>query len=126
MPGRGERTAEGCRRDARDRAGEALGALGHMQFAQRIALLAHDALLSRRRALSVDLPGEVARKASARHRHGATAPSNPIRRRRIEFNKSVQWTGIAVMYVALASLAATYLPVIPATELRRSGAQGLG
>ena len=57
-----------------------------MQFALRIALLAHDALLSRRRAVPVNLSGEVARKASARHCHDATASSNPIRRRRIEFN----------------------------------------
>ena len=92
MPGRGERTAEGCRRDARDRAGEALGALGHMQFAQRIALLAHDALLSRRRDVPVDLSGEVAHRASVRHRHVATAPNNSIRHRRIEFNNSLKRT----------------------------------
>ena len=63
---------------------------GHMQFAGRIALLARDALLSRRRALSVDLSGEVVHRASVRHRHAATAPNNPIRRRRIEFNKPMQ------------------------------------
>ena len=77
---------------ARSRQGEAPGASGEMQFARRIALLAHDALLSRRRASSVNLSGEVARKASTRHRHAATAPNNPIRRRRIEFNSSSQRT----------------------------------
>ena len=77
---------------ARGRQGEAPGAVGHMQFARRIALLAHDALLSRRRAVPVDLSGEVVHRASVRHGHAATAPNNPIRRRRIEFNNEFQRT----------------------------------
>ena len=92
MPGRRERSAEGCRRGVQDRAGEAPGALGHMQFARRIALLAHDALLSRRRAAPVNLSGEVARKASTRHCHDANLSGKPIRRRRIEFNSALQRT----------------------------------
>ena len=63
-----------------------------MQIALRIALLAHDAVLSRRRALSGDLSGEVARKASTRHGHDANLPGRPIRRRRIEFNKAMKRT----------------------------------
>ena len=61
-----------------------------MQVAGRIELLAHDALLSRRRAVPVDLSGEVVHRSSLRHGHVATAPNNPIRRRRIEFNCSLQ------------------------------------
>ena len=63
---------------------------GRMQFARRTAPLAHDALLSRRRAVPVDLSGEVALQTSARHGHVATAPNNPIRRRRIEFNSEIE------------------------------------
>ena len=63
-----------------------------MQFARRSAPLAHDCLLTRRRAVPVDLSGEVALQTSARHGHAATAPNNPIRRRRIEFNHSFQRT----------------------------------
>ena len=112
VPGRGEWSAEGCRRGVQDRAGEAPGALGHMQFAGRIALLAHSALLSRRRAVPVDLPGEVARKASARHRHDVDLPGKPIRRRRIEFNKPMQLTATPVTPVAGATVA----PGRPAAE----------
>ena len=65
---------------------------GRMQVARRIALLAHDALLSRRRAVPVDVSGEVVHRASVRHGHAATAPNNPIRRRRIEFNNEFQRT----------------------------------
>ena len=60
-----------------------------MQIALRIALLAHEAVLSRRRALSGDLSGEVARKASARHCHDVDLSGKPIRRRRIEFNEDL-------------------------------------
>ena len=95
MSGRGERSAETRRRGARGRQDEAPGASRHMQFARRIALLAHDAHLSRRRAVPVDLSGEVAHRASLRHRHAATAPNNPIRRRRIEFNESLKGTATA-------------------------------
>jgi len=63
-----------------------------MPFAGRIALLARDALLSRRRAVPVELSGAVAHRASLRRGHVATAPSNPICRRRIEFNKAVKRT----------------------------------
>ena len=87
-----------------------------MQFARRIALLAHDALLSRRRASSVNLSGEVARKASTRHCHDATASSNPIRRRRIEFNKPMQLTPAVVTPLAGASVA----PTRPSADRRRS------
>ena len=67
-----------------------------MQFARRIALLAHDPLLSRRRAVPVNLSGEVARKASTRHCHDANLSGKPIRRRRIEFNSELQRTGTPV------------------------------
>ena len=89
--GRAERRGApaGCSRSGRRGAGRDRG---HMQFAGRIALLAHDALLSRRRAVPVDLSGEVDRKASARHCHDANLSGKPIRRRRIEFNKAMKRT----------------------------------
>ena len=76
-----------------------------MQFAGRIALLARDALLSRRRAVPVDLSGEVARKASARHCHDANLSGKSIRRRRIEFNKPMQLTATPVTPLACATVA---------------------
>ena len=101
--GAAERSAEARRRDARERQGEAPGASGEMQFTRRIALLAHDALLSRRRAVPVNLSGEVARKASARHCHDASLSGKPIRRRRIEFNKPMERTKALVTPLAGAS-----------------------
>ena len=88
-PGAGEGRAE-RRGVPAGRQGEPRGPSGHMQFARRIALLARDALLSRRGAVPVNLSGEVARKASARHCHDASLSGKPIRRRRIEFNKPMQ------------------------------------
>ena len=61
-----------------------------MQFALRIALLAHDALLSRRRDVPVDLSGEAALQTSAHPGRAATAPDNPIRRKRIELNSKIE------------------------------------
>jgi hypothetical protein len=54
--------------------------------------LAHDAPLSRRRSDSVDLSREVRHPTPLRHHKGAANHRTPIRRRRIEFNESLQRT----------------------------------
>ena len=109
---------------ARGRQGEPPRGSGHMQFALRIALLAHNSLLSRRRAVPVDLSGEVALQTSARHGHAATAPNSPIRRRRIEFNKPMQLTATPVTPVAGATVRQVGLRPNVAAADRRSARPG--
>ena len=54
--------------------------------------LVHDALLSRRRSHPVDLSKEVPHPTPLRYHQEGTNQDNPIRRRRIEFNKRMQRT----------------------------------